>query len=160
MNSLIAAACFAAFLTGCDTSHEGVSDDMSLFRNLIETDLPISSVRWEVFNTPEYTGGIPGPTDYVILIGEVEPAESERFQSGQNEGTVWVAPDAVRPWLSKNFRSLLKKHRNGKMDLFIMKNCRKLKGKLRKAEKPIEGFICSGHGKSLIYLTLSDNAAS
>jgi hypothetical protein len=141
-------------------SHERVSNDVTLFQSLIETDLSISSVRWEVFGTPEYSGGVPGPTDYVTLIAEVEPADSARFQSRSREGRVWIAPESARPWLVEGFRSLLGKHRNRNLDLSLMPNCRKLQGKLKKTSKLVEGFVCNDHGKSLIYFALSDNTTS
>lgn len=158
MNFSALAAFFAIFLAGCNASHERVSDDVKLLRNLVEIDLSVHAARWEVFNTPEYIGGIPGPADYITLIAEIEPADSERFQSKPRGGIVWVAPEAARSWLVEDFRKVISKYRNGDMDLSVEKNCRKLQGTLRKAAKPIHGFVCNSVGKSLIYLTLLDNA--
>jgi hypothetical protein len=157
VNALIVILCALASLSGCHKSRERVSDDAIVLRNLIETDLPMNSVRWEVFSTPEYDGRVPGPTDYVTLIAVIEPVDSEKFQSRSKEGKVWVAPGAVRPWLDEGFRWLLTKYRNHNMDLSGVPNCRKLQGRLRRAARPIEGFVCNAPGKSLIYLTLSDN---
>jgi hypothetical protein len=148
------------FLVGCNISHERVSHDVDLLSNLVETDLSISAAHWEIFNTPEYIGGVPGAADYTTLIVEIEPVDLERFQARPKEGTVWVAPEAVRSWLTESSRLVLRKYRNRNMNLSNMPNCRKLHAKLRKTGKPIEGFICNGLGKSLVYLKLSDNTVS
>lgn len=132
---------------------------MGKFQNLIKTDLSFKAIRWEVFNTPEYNGGVPGPTDYVTLVAEVTPIDLQYFQSRPETGEVWLAPQSDRPWLDSEFRELLKKYENKSVDVSIMPNCRKFEGKLRQSDKPVNGVICIGLSKSLIYLTLSDNTA-
>jgi hypothetical protein len=127
---------------------------------LIEIDVAVESVRWEIFGTPEYTRGTPGPTDYVTLIAEVEPSEQEKFQTRPRAGEVWIAPEAARPWLAKEFRTLLEKHAGNATDLSSMSKCRVHRAKIEKNGKPINGFICNGSEKSLIYLTLSDETGS
>src|ERR1700712_2222985 len=38
----------------------------------------LTDVQWEVFGTPEWSGGVPGPTDFVSLIavGSQEPGST------------------------------------------------------------------------------------
>lgn len=154
-NLIATALIFITILSGCKMEKGKSSDDIDAFRNLVETDVPAKSVRWEVFGTPEYTGGVPGPTDYVTLIAEVEPSAQEKIQTKAGSGEVWIAPEAARPWLTSEFRSLLAAHADRSTDLAGMPNCRLLRGKIKKDGKPVSGFICNGSGKSLIYLTLS-----
>jgi hypothetical protein len=150
----------AVFSTGCDMEKQKVSDDIVEFRSLVDTDLGAKSVRWEVFGTPEYTGGVPGPTDYVTLIAEVEPWDQERFEARPETGKQGITPEAARPWLSEGFRSMLAKHRNDSTDLSSIYNCRKFEAKIKKSQRPVNGFICNDSGKSLVYLTLADHTGS
>jgi hypothetical protein len=139
--------------------NDGDSEDLGKFQSLIKMDLSFKAIRWEVFNTPEYTGGVPGPTDYVILVAEVAPIDPQYFQLRPETGETWVALESARPWLDKEFHQLLKKYGNKSVDVSIMPNCRKLEAKLRQSNKPVYGFICNGSSKSLIYLTLSETTA-
>jgi hypothetical protein len=145
----------AIAFSACESNIGKSSNDVNAFRSLVETDVAARSARWEVFGTPEYTGGVPGPTDYVTLIAEVEPSEQEKFQSRPKAGEVWIVPEAARPWLTKEFRSLLEQHAETSTDLSGMVNCRVLRARIRKSGKPVSGFICNAAGKTLIYLTLS-----
>jgi hypothetical protein len=130
------------------------SDDLGKFQSLIKTDLSFKTIRWEVFNTPEYSGGVPGPTDYVTLVAEVAPIDPRYFQARPKTGEVWIAPESARPWLDSEFHELLKKYGNKSADVSAMQNCRKFEAKLQKSDKTVNGFICNGLSKSLIYLTL------
>jgi hypothetical protein len=150
----------AVFSTGCDMKNGKVSDDIVEFRNLVETDLRANSVRWEIFGTPEYTGGVPGPTDYITLIAEVEPWDQERFEARPKTGKEVITPEAARPWLTEGFRVMLAKHRNASTDLSSMYNCRKFEAKIKKSQRPVNGFICNRSGRSLVYLTLADHTGS
>jgi hypothetical protein len=155
------AICFFYLLviSGCDIKNYGDFDDLGKFQSLIKTDLSFKATRWEVFNTPEYTGGIPGPTDYVTSVAEVAPINPQCFQSRPETGETWIAPESARPWLDGEFHQLLKKYGNKSVDVSIMPNCRKLEAKLRQSNRPVYGFICNGSSKSLIYLTLSETTA-
>jgi hypothetical protein len=136
------------------------SFDLAAFRDLVEVDVPITSIRWEIFGTPEYTGGVPGPTDYVTLIAEVETSSQDMYRRSPATGAEWIAPEAARPWLTEGFRAMLAKNRGNNADLPSSYNCRKLLARFKKDKMPVEGFICSDAGKSLIYLTLEDNTGS
>lgn len=132
-----------------------VSDDSVGLRNLVELELPIKTVRWEVFGTPEYTGGVPGPTDYITLIAEVSPADQKTFEARQETGTVWIAPESARPWLTERFRLMLSTHRNTTVDLSRAFNCRRFEARIKTTGKIADGFICNDSGRSLVYLTLA-----
>jgi hypothetical protein len=138
--------------------NEKPSRDIAAFHDLVETSLRPSSVRWETFGTPEYSGGVPGPTDYVILVAEVEPPmDREKFLALPQTGGIWIAPEAARPWLSEEFRAILEKTTNQTLDLSTAFNCRKYQGREKKTSSAVEGFVCNGATRSLVYLTLLDN---
>lgn len=136
-----------------------VSTDIGALRDIVSIDITAKSAQWEVFGTPEYTGGVPGPTDFVTLIAEIEPADQKSFDLKPQTGDVWIAPEAARPWLSSTFRSMLESHKNTTVNLSSKFTCRKLQATLKQNVKAIDGFVCSDSGKMLIYLTLSDNSA-
>jgi hypothetical protein len=153
--SLALALIITAVFSGCERETGRSSNDVAAFRKLVKVDVAVESVRWEIFGTPEYTGGVPGPTDYVKLVAEVAPSEQKKFQSRPKTGEVWIAPEAARPWLAKEFRSLLDKHADTSTDLSSTSNCRRFEARIRKTGKAVSGFICDSSGKSLVYLTLS-----
>lgn len=151
---------FSGILTGCNMKKENTntSNDVAGLRSLVELDLPVKNARWEVFGTPEYTGGVPGPTDFITLIAEIETSQSTNI--GRETGTAWIAPEAARSWLSEGFKLMLEKNKNSSVSLSQMRNCRVLQGKLKKTGKPVDGFICSDSNRALIYLTLVDYATT
>jgi hypothetical protein len=146
---------FYILLTGCNmTNEQKYSDDLNKLKTVVELDTSPSAIRWEIFGTPEYSGGVPGPTDFVTLVAEVPNLDQVAFEKRPKSGAIWVAPEAARPWLSENFRSMLRKYRNTSVDLPSSLNCRAAHGKLKKTGQPVFGFICNGPEKAMIYLTL------
>ncbi|WP_143067858.1 hypothetical protein [Duganella sp. CF517] len=146
-------------LCGCEDNNrrEKVSDDATAFQNLVTVDIPYSAVRWEVFGTPEYTGGIPGPTDYVTLVAQIVPTKKQSDLRVGSE-TVWLAPESARPWPDPDFSSFVRKNlQNSEVDLAKHANCRPLSATLTKTSKPVRGFACSGKAKTLIYLRIADH---
>lgn len=140
-------------LAACDpVSSPRHSDNRTALLNLVKLDLPIGTARWEVFGTPEYTGGVPGPTDYVTLIAEVAPAIPA---AGTNTGeTAWITPGVARPWLSPDFKSVFAQHSNSNTLLSHVGDCRSLHATLTKSGEKVQGFLCSGKASSVVYLTL------
>jgi hypothetical protein len=130
------------------------SDDVEVLRSVVELDTNPAVIRWEIFSTPEYVGGVPGPTDFVTLVAEVPRFDQGEFEKRAKSGTKWIAPEASRPWLSENLRLMLGKHRNAAVDLSSHHNCRAAYGKLKKSRRQVEGFVCNGPSSGLIYLTL------
>lgn len=131
------------------------SDSVAALSEMINLQLPLKSAHWEVFGTPEYTGGVPGPTDFVTLIAELEPGDDWLNDSQPPTGNTYVAPEAARPWLSDHFRTLLEKNRNSSSDLSAQSNCRKYSTTIKKSGRPVDGFVCNNAGHLLLYLTLS-----
>nr|GEU80231.1 hypothetical protein [Tanacetum cinerariifolium] len=138
------------FLFGCDMSEEKqkVSKDLVAFRNMIALDIPIKTVTWEVFGTPEYNGGVPEPTDFLTLIAEIEPVSNEEFLNSDTGKSVWIAPESPRPWLEKEFRNLLEISKNSSFDISLKNNCRSISGTLKQTGKAVNGLAdgASRHG--------------
>ena len=140
-------------LSACDASG-GARDstDQAELARLIKLGLPIKSVRWEVFGTPEYTVGVPGPTDYVTLIAELAPAIP--VPQTNTAETAWITPGSARPWLSPGFRTLFTQHSNLQPVLSRVGHCAPFQAKLTKSGEKVQGFLCSGKASSIVYLTL------
>ncbi|MFC5476636.1 hypothetical protein [Massilia suwonensis] len=142
-------------LAGCQvTDSRNISDDVDALHNIVELDVAPRAIRWEIFGTPEYVGAVQGPTDFVTLVAEVPGLNEAEFKKRAKSGTVWIAPEAARPWISSDFRSLLSQHRNASVDLSSHYNCRAAHGKLRETGQRVGGFICNGSAKGLLYLSL------
>jgi len=140
-------------LSACDAnSCARSSTDQAELARLVKLDLPIKSVRWEVFGTPEYSGGVPGPTDYVTLIAEIAPAMPVA-QTNTAE-TAWITPGAARLWLSPDVRTLFTQHSNSQPVLSHLGNCAPLQAAVTKSGEKVQGFLCSSKASSVVYLTL------
>lgn len=140
---------------GCTMTNENApSNDIAELSKKVQLDLVTKSARWEIFATPEYTGGVPGPTYIVTLVAEVDLLDEKTITDRPGTGTVSIAPEAARSWLNEPFRSMLAKNRNRRVDLSITYNCRRFEGVLKENQERVKGFICNGSGKSLVYLTL------
>lgn len=146
------------FLFGCDMSEDKqkVSKDLVAFKNMIALDIPIKTVTWEVFGTPEHNGGVPGPTDFLTLIAEIEPVSDEEILNSDTGKSVWIAPESPRPWLEKEFRNLLEISKNSSFDVSLKKNCRSISGTLKQTGKAVNGLACEGNKKILIYFQIAN----
>lgn len=136
----------------------GVSEDLSALREIINLQIPVQSARWEVFGTPEYTGGVPGPTDYVTMVAELRLSAPHWLETNKEPtGVTFVAPEAARPWMNVPFRRLMEKNRGANTDLSRQEQCSKFETTLRKTGKPVVGFLCARADQLLLYLTLSES---
>jgi hypothetical protein len=146
-------------LAGCEIKAEKKeSDDISAFEAIVDINLPLRVVRWEIFGTPEYGGGVPGPTDFVTLIAEVEPGQVISPKESRT-GEIWIAPEAARPWLRPKIRNIFAKYANEYVDISTVASCKPLQARLRKTDKLVRGFICSDAGASTVYLTIFASAS-
>lgn len=153
------AALFASIflLGGCsmEDSKSKVSDDAKALKDLIEIPATLKSAKWEMFGTPEYKGGVPGRTDYMTLIAEIVPLENvEKFTSGANDKSVYIVPEAARPWISDQFRTILEKNKNSSFDLTTARGCQIYDTKVKKSGRVINGFSCEKSGHVLLYLSI------
>ena len=133
-----------------------VSDNLPALREVVNVQIPATAARWEIFGTPEYKGGVPGPTDFTTLIVELQPADDTWFASQkETAGTSFIAPEAARPWLSEPFHRLLAQHKNTTADLSTLRDCRRYATTLNQYGSPVQGFVCGGDRRLLLYITLS-----
>jgi hypothetical protein len=143
--------------SGCSAEDKKLkaSDDVKALQQLVDLSPDLKSARWEMFGTPEYEGGVPGPTDYMTLVAEVEPVtNAESFTSGTNGKAIYIVPEAARPWLSSHFQSILVKNRNTNFDLATTAGCHAYETKVKKSGRKVNGFSCEKSGKVLVYLSL------
>ena len=139
-------------LGACDASSGARSStDQAELARMVKLDLPINTVRWEVFGTPEHAGGVPGPTDYVTLIAEIAPAIP--VAPANTAETAWITPGSARPWLSPNVKTLFTQHSNSQPVISHLGNCAPLQAELTKSGEKVQGFLCSGKASSVVYLT-------
>lgn len=133
-----------------------VSDDLAALRDTVAIPAGATSARWEIFGTPETTGGVPGPTDYFTLIAELQPALAPGVKSvGVQRDEMPVMPEAARPWLSDGFRALMEQNRNARLRLAAHKNCRAYQTTVRKSGRLVQGFLCTDGGRTLVYLDVT-----
>lgn len=133
-----------------------VSDDLTKLQDTVVIPAGATSARWEIYGTPEYTGGVPGPTDYITLIAELQPALAPAAASaGAQEGEIAVTPEAARPWLSDGFRALMKQSVHARLHLAAHKNCRAYETTVRKSGRRVPGFWCTDAGRTLLYLDVT-----
>lgn len=138
-----------------------VSEDLTALRAVVQVPARFTAGKWEIFGTPEYTGGTPGPTDYLTLVGELRIAPDDwRQLDGDGKGTSFVAPEAARPWLSAPFRTMLAKYKGTEFELKSAQDCRAWSSKVVKSGRPVSGFTCLHGDHALVYLTLMAPAAS
>ncbi len=148
------------FLSGCDMLgyKPPISHEIAELREQVSISVPATAARWEIFGTPEYTGGIPGPTDLVTLVAELETTDQNWFALlKEPTGDTFVTLEAARPWLSESFRTMLEKNKNSTVDMTKKYNCRKYQEKVKKSGRPVDGFICVNSGKALVYLTVVES---
>ena len=144
-------------ISGCSAQDKKLkaSDDVKALQQLVDLSPDLKSARWEMFGTPEYEGGVPGPTDYMTLVAEVEPVtNAESFTSGTNDKAIYIVPEAARPWLSSHFQSILAKNKNANFDLATTAGCHAYETKVKRSGRKVNGFSCEKSGKVLVYLSL------
>lgn len=158
-----ALAAFVVLQAGCsnEATLASNSDDLSALRAMVRIPEEATSGRWEVFGTPEYKGGTPGPTDFITLVAELESSDALSGTTRQNTGGgVAIVPEAARPWLSTDFRNLLKNSiysKNSELPLSKENSCQPYQSTMTKSNRPVSGFVCARSKRSLIYLTLQSN---
>lgn len=144
-----------------NSRNPGVSNDLAALRAVVQMPSAFTAGRWEIFGTPEHTGGAPGPTDYVTLVAElrISPGDWRRLEAADG-GKSFVAPEAARAWLSTPYRTLLVEHKGAEFELQSGQYCRAWSSKVVKSRRPVSGFTCLNGDHALVYLTLMAPGAS
>lgn len=156
----VAALAALLALGGCAPDNPPSTSMADLARQ-VTTDIPATAVTWQIFGTPEYTGGVPGPTDYITLIAEFRGVPAQWIaRRDEPVGRTWIAPEAPRPWLAPGFRQLLAGAQGSVVDLIDRPHCHPHTGYVRKSGRPVHGFACAEGNAVLLYLTLSQPAGA
>jgi hypothetical protein len=145
-------------LEGCDMkdSQQDVSRDISGLSKVINLNIPASFAQWEIFGTPEYKGGVPGPTDFVTLIAELHAVPKDWINlNSAAEEPIYIVPEAARPWLSPAFRTFLDEKKNSNADMAAHPECRRYLTSMKKTGQKVDGFVCAQADNILLYITLS-----
>ena len=148
---------FAAFLilkASIQPPPPQINVDRDELTNLVDLDLPIASVKWQVFRWPD-DSFFPVPDVSTELIAEITLADPNRYTPGAPLTSNWsLAPEFALPWLSDPFKALMK--RATKKDDVIARapNCGEFKSSIKSSGRPVHGFACAASGKVLIRLTL------
>ncbi|QBI02742.1 hypothetical protein [Pseudoduganella albidiflava] len=147
---------FPLFLAGCPVSAGEFSSNIEEIRKQIDLDIPSTSGKWEIFEIPE-AGGVPGPTDFVILIAEFDNvAASWASRKKLPIGQAWVImPNAGRPWLSQRWKAVLRREASNKIAVTESDNCHYYSAKVRKSGRVVEGFTCTHNCDVLVHLVLT-----
>jgi hypothetical protein len=146
-----------ALVAACTSHQNRPSTSIAALRNLIDITLDIKHVQWEVFNTPEDSRGVPGPTDYVTLVAEITPSERGSPNGGvPRTKPICIVPNAARPWMDRRFRPLASACLGGSNEISGGNHCYPMQVKLKKTKQPAAGLICHEREKALLYVTLTD----
>lgn len=137
-----------------------VETSIAELRKRINIPIPIKSVQWQEFGSPEYLGvGAPGPTDNIILVAEMATNDTDWFKAEPKSDFIMrVVPESARPWLSEPFRTEMKKS-IPKNDYRPAIPCKNYATTFTKTKNPVEGFICALPGKVLLHLWISSSGA-
>lgn len=144
-------------LTACKMNNSAPNNDLDSLNKIVRIETNLQAARWEIFTTPEYQQGVPGPTDYISLVLEVEkPIENNTSKNAQS-GLIWIAPEAARPWMTRESILFIENLKNQTVDLSRLNNCNKIFARLVKSNKKIEGIFCQFHTSSFMYFVLEDH---
>lgn len=155
--AVLVAFSIAALATLCSLGDDrpAPSDDLAALRRVVAIPDAVISARWQIFGTPEYTRGVPGPTDFMTLVAELELADDGAFEANDPERwPPYVVPEAPRSWLLPAFRERLERSRNAHLDLGGEHTCRPVRSRMRESGRIVPGFTCRASGKTLLYLDL------
>jgi hypothetical protein len=152
-----AAICGVLVIHGCSAKEKEVkmpSTNMNELAATVEMDIPGRNGRFEIFETPETGGTVPGPAFAVSMVAEFDAAgHADKASSAPSASPVWVAPNAGRTWLSTPFRTLLEKYANKEFPADVP-DCAPFSATLKKSRNVIHGFQCFNAGKLLVYLPI------
>lgn len=160
MNRIPAAATIL-LLAGCSFGDpKPQSEDIGALRAIINIPAAAKSARWDMFETPEPDGLIPGPTDFHTLVAELELDQDWLSSLKEPTGDIFIVPEAGRRWLTKEFRDLLHKNKTSRANLSSQADCRKYSTTVTRSGRQVDGFVCKSADKILMYLPLDPPSAS
>ena len=132
MKFFVMVSVFLLTLAGChvNSSEQQPSRDLAALQAKVKIDLPILSASWEIFGTPEYKGGVPGPTDLQTLVAEfiLTDPDFETHTKLERAAEFFVAPESSRVWMSPGFRKMMDEVRNSTEDMGKAYGCFSVRG--------------------------------
>jgi hypothetical protein len=135
--------------------NKGSSTDLKALAEIIDLRIPAIEGRFEILGTPEGSGMVPGPTDYMTLVAELKSLDTGASSSNASFPNIWLVPNASRPWLSDRFQQFLKQYSNKKFPPGIA-GCSVISTTLVKSGRQAYGFKCINENKVLIYVPLTE----
>lgn len=135
-----------------------VSDDVQALSSLINLHMKYAAARWEIFEFPEQSDWslAIGPTDYINLIAELSPLDSEAFRSLPLGEEAHIKVGSARPWLRPEFKRILAAGESSSFILAKNSACRPLDATLRKSNRMVNGIICKSDEKAVVLLFLTE----
>lgn len=155
MQKILAPVVLATMLAGCilNEDQDKSSTDIVALKDLIALQFPYTNARWEVVATPEYKGGVPGPTDYMTLLAEIGPRDVQRFSALPMAEPLRPLPNSARTWMNAESRTLLDTTSTG---LRHQPECRTITGILTRSKRMVNGHLCTSQDRMLLYMVVVD----
>ena len=155
MHRILAPVVIAILLTACVSKEDQdkSSTDIGALSNLIDLQFSYTSAHWEIVATPEYRGGVPGPTDYMTLLAEIGPRDDQRFSALPMAEPLRALPNSARSWMNAESRTLLDTTSTA---LRHHPECRTITGILARSRKPATGHLCISRDRMLLYMVVVD----
>lgn len=145
-----------SIIAACKMNDHSYSTDKNALNKIVKFETNLQIIRWEIFTTPSYQESVPGPTDYISLVIEAENFVTGEISQSSASRLVWIAPEAARPWMTKESRLFFEKFTNKTVDIVSQKNCSSVSAWLVKTNKKIEGISCKNSINSHLYFLLAD----
>lgn len=131
-----------------------IHTDVAELKNMLDLDIPIAAVKWQIFSSPEDDGILwPAQDAQSILIAEIDLADASWFNTrAPLPGTRSIALESARPWLSEPFKILVGDAAKNKNRLANDQPCGLYEASIKKSGRIVDGYICKIAGKILLYL--------
>lgn len=160
--TIFSASALAVLLAWCNSFEdpEQSSTDIDALKRLINLQFPYTSARWELVPTPELSGAVPGPTDYITLIAEIGPRDDQEFSSLPIAEPFHPLTNTARNWMNAEFRSLLNISNAAFTGLPQHTDCRNVTGTLMRSSRTVTGHLCPSADRMLLYMVVVDHTIS
>ena len=160
--AIFSAGALAVLLAWCNSfdDPEQLSTDIDALKRLINLQFPYTSARWELVPTPEFNGGVPGPTDYITLVAEIAPRDDQKLSSLPMAEPFHPLPNTARNWMNAESRSLLGTSNAASNGLPHHSDCRKVAGTLMRSSRTVTGHLCPSSDRMLLYMVVVDHTVA
>lgn len=160
--TIFSACALAVLLAWCNSFEdpEQSSTDIDALKKLINLQFPYTSARWELVPTPELSGAVPGPTDYITLVAEIGPHNDQEFSSLPMAELFHPIPNTARSWMNAESRSLLSTSNAASSGRPQHSDCRNVTGILMRSSRTVTGHLCPSADRMLLYMVVVDHTIS